>query len=170
MTLRKLFFLLLSLGVLYGAEYDYADDLTPDEAVALIQKEHALLVDVRDPMEYLYASHAVGALNIPVFFVRPTLPPLKQRQLLADKERQNQKAYHQKKSYKPAMTPNKRFVEEVRKALNGHMEHPVIVICRSGERSAFAADKLTKNGFENVYNLDGGMLAWEKDGLPAGGK
>ena len=37
----------------------------------------------------------------------------------------------------------------------------VVVHCRSGKRSATAIDILEKNyGFENLYNLKGGILAW----------
>jgi rhodanese-related sulfurtransferase len=43
---------------------------------------------------------------------------------------------------------------------------PIIVACRSGHRSAGACGILTKNGFENVYNLSGGMIAWEQANLP----
>ena len=41
----------------------------------------------------------------------------------------------------------------------------VVLICRSGARSAMAADALRASGFE-AYNVDGGILAWERDGLP----
>ena len=43
---------------------------------------------------------------------------------------------------------------------------PVAVICRSGRRSAQAADILQKAGFTAVYNVQGGMIAWEQAGLP----
>lgn len=39
-------------------------------------------------------------------------------------------------------------------------ENPVVTVCRSGRRSAIAADILTRAGFTKVYNLSGGMLAW----------
>lgn len=45
-------------------------------------------------------------------------------------------------------------------------EKPMIVTCRSGHRSAIACGKLRKQGFETVYNLKGGMLAWQDAGLP----
>ena len=44
-------------------------------------------------------------------------------------------------------------------------DRPLVVICRSGSRSAFAVDALRASGRE-AYNVDGGMLAWERDGLP----
>ena len=43
---------------------------------------------------------------------------------------------------------------------------PVIAYCRSGNRSNAAGGVLKKNGFENVYNLGGGIVAWEKASLP----
>ncbi len=42
----------------------------------------------------------------------------------------------------------------------------VLVYCRSGQRSGHAASLLRKQGFEEVYNLRGGILAWESDHLP----
>ncbi|RMG37167.1 MAG: rhodanese-like domain-containing protein [Gammaproteobacteria bacterium] len=45
-------------------------------------------------------------------------------------------------------------------------QRPVIVVCRSGSRSGAAASMLRKAGFEQAYNLRGGMLAWENAGLP----
>ncbi len=37
---------------------------------------------------------------------------------------------------------------------------PIILYCRSGKRSLNAARKLEKIGFQEIYNLKGGMLAW----------
>lgn len=42
----------------------------------------------------------------------------------------------------------------------------VIVTCRSGNRSAQITDYLRQQGFENVHNMDGGILAWEAAGYP----
>ncbi len=42
----------------------------------------------------------------------------------------------------------------------------VILGCRSGSRSGRACSILKKNGFEKIYNLRGGVLAWENDNLP----
>lgn len=38
---------------------------------------------------------------------------------------------------------------------------PVYVYCRSGWRSSNAAEILTKNGFKTVYDLKGGINAWQ---------
>jgi rhodanese-related sulfurtransferase len=37
---------------------------------------------------------------------------------------------------------------------------PVVVMCRSGKRSAAAIMQLEANGFTNLSNLKGGILAW----------
>jgi len=42
----------------------------------------------------------------------------------------------------------------------------LVVVCASGNRSAMAATKLAKAGFEPVYNFSGGMGAWQSAGLP----
>ncbi|MFN5208515.1 MAG: rhodanese-like domain-containing protein [Bacteroidota bacterium] len=42
----------------------------------------------------------------------------------------------------------------------------VFVYCLKGGRSASAADYLRKSGFTNVYELQGGIEAWEKEKLP----
>ena len=43
---------------------------------------------------------------------------------------------------------------------------PVIVVCQSGQRSAKVAAQLKKDGFGEVYNLSGGLAAWQQAGLP----
>jgi rhodanese-related sulfurtransferase len=37
---------------------------------------------------------------------------------------------------------------------------PILVVCRSGRRSALACQRLTALGFTRVDNLDGGVSAW----------
>ena len=41
-----------------------------------------------------------------------------------------------------------------------------LVHCAVGGRSAKASDKMTALQFTNVYNLEGGIKAWEKAGKP----
>lgn len=50
--------------------------------------------------------------------------------------------------------------------LEKYRQKPIIVSCRSGHRSANACAKLRKNGFENLFNLKGGVMAWQNAGLP----
>jgi rhodanese-related sulfurtransferase len=45
-------------------------------------------------------------------------------------------------------------------------DKPIVVVCRSGNRSNTACGLLKKSGFENLHNLAGGMIAWEQAGLP----
>jgi phage shock protein E len=42
----------------------------------------------------------------------------------------------------------------------------VYIYCRSGNRSGDAQADMLAKGFKNVVNLGGGILAWEKEGLP----
>lgn len=45
-------------------------------------------------------------------------------------------------------------------------DQPIVVVCRSGNRSGTACSLLGKQGFTQAYNLAGGVLAWQKDKLP----
>ncbi|TWR29764.1 rhodanese-like domain-containing protein [Mucilaginibacter pallidiroseus] len=40
-------------------------------------------------------------------------------------------------------------------------DKPVVIMCRSGKRSAAAVMQLEAQGFSNLYNLQGGILAWK---------
>jgi rhodanese-related sulfurtransferase len=42
-------------------------------------------------------------------------------------------------------------------------DKPVVVMCRSGKRSAAAIMQLEQQGFTNLYNLKGGILAWQAE-------
>lgn len=45
-------------------------------------------------------------------------------------------------------------------------ERPIIVMCRSGQRSSTATALLGKQGYAQAYNLSGGVIAWQKANLP----
>jgi rhodanese-related sulfurtransferase len=51
-------------------------------------------------------------------------------------------------------------------ALQKYKEVPVVVTCRSGAQSSMACQLLRKAGFVEVYNLRGGVLAWQNANLP----
>lgn len=98
--------------------------LEPQEAVLKMNREDALVLDVREAAEFAQ-GHIPGARHIP-------LGELARR------------------------------IGELEKFKG----KPIVVACRSGHRSAGACGILEKNGFENVYNLAGGMIAWEAANLP----
>ena len=50
--------------------------------------------------------------------------------------------------------------------LERYREQPIVVVCRSGNRSATACALLGNRQFGQAYNLAGGMLAWQKAGMP----
>jgi len=52
------------------------------------------------------------------------------------------------------------------KKLEKYKSRPIIAVCRSGSRSGAACNALRKAGFEQVFNLRGGMMAWESANLP----
>ena len=41
-------------------------------------------------------------------------------------------------------------------------DEPIYVICRSGNRSAQAAQLLQQRGYMEIYDVSGGMIAWEQ--------
>jgi rhodanese-related sulfurtransferase len=98
--------------------------VSPLQATLLINREDALVVDVREANEYA-AGHLPHARHIPLGAVE------------------------------------KRAGE-----LEKHKTKPLIVVCQSGNRSGSACSALRKSGFEKVFNLSGGMVAWEQAGLP----
>jgi rhodanese-related sulfurtransferase len=49
--------------------------------------------------------------------------------------------------------------------LKQYKDSPVITQCRTGRRSAQALDVLKSAGFSKVYNIDGGIKAWDDAGL-----
>lgn len=47
-----------------------------------------------------------------------------------------------------------------------YKDQPVVVVCRSGNRSGVACGIMKKQGFTQVYNMAGGILAWQQAKLP----
>jgi rhodanese-related sulfurtransferase len=43
---------------------------------------------------------------------------------------------------------------------------PIVLSCRTGNRSTRAATILRRNQFEKVYTLSGGVAAWDKENFP----
>lgn len=93
-------------------------------AVALMNDEGSLVIDVREPHEFS-EGHIENAQHIPLGKI------------------------------------DERLYE-----LEAHKNTPVIVACQSGTRAPQACGKLIKAGFAQVYELQGGMVAWEEQKLP----
>jgi len=100
----------------------------------LAAPEEIKILDVRTFEEYLFIGHAPMAWNIPLAF-------------------QTQKWDADKGRF--AMQPNSDFVSEVKKIANP--EDTLLVMCRSGGRSAMAVDMLAEAGFTNVYTITDGV-------------
>jgi rhodanese-related sulfurtransferase len=73
----------------------------------------------------------------------------------------------------PAMQPNAGFLDELAAAGLKHDDH-VYFICRSGARSAAAAEAALAAGYLHVFNVaegfegrPGAYLGWIRQGLPA---
>lgn len=64
------------------------------------------------------------------------------------------------------------FVQEVLNAVEGDRNAPVVLICRTGNRTGFTRDALEKMGFTNVSHIPEGMAGsaagpgWVRRGLP----
>ena len=96
--------------------------------------EHIKVLDVRTTEEYLFVGHAPMAWNVPLMS--------QTYQWNADKQ-----------SF--AMQPNPDFVSQVME-FSGPTD-TLLVMCRSGGRSAMAVNTLAEAGFTNVYQIVDGM-------------
>lgn len=45
-------------------------------------------------------------------------------------------------------------------------DHPIVLYCGTGGRSALAAETLTRMGYKNVRSMSGGLVAWAEAKLP----
>ena len=61
--------------------------------------------------------------------------------------------------------PESQLAERLGK-LNKYRGRPIIATCRTGQISLKAGGKLVADGFDKVYALNGGILAWEGASLP----
>lgn len=65
--------------------------------------------------------------------------------------------------------PTNGFKDEIKK-LEKHKDSPIIVYCSSGANSGANCKLLRKEGFEKVYMLRGGLMAWRSASLPVSRK
>ena len=59
-------------------------------------------------------------------------------------------------------SPLSKLPEQLSK-LNSYQSKPILIACENGTRSASAAKILAKAGFEQVFVITGGMVAWTED-------
>ena len=50
--------------------------------------------------------------------------------------------------------------------LEKHKDKTLLVYCKSGARAGVACKELGKHGFDKVYSLNGGLMAWQEAHLP----
>jgi rhodanese-related sulfurtransferase len=96
--------------------------------------EHIKVLDVRTTEEYLFIGHAPMAWNIPLMSQTYEWDSAKQHF---------------------AMQPNPEFISQVMEWAKP--DDMILVMCRSGGRSAVAVNRLADNGFTNVFNITDGM-------------
>lgn len=94
------------------------------EATLLINRQDALIVDVRETAEWS-AGHIPNARHI-------------------------------------ALGHLGKHLSEIEK----YKDKPVILVCASGNRSGSACGMLRKAGFQQTFNLQGGIRSWSDAGLP----
>ena len=99
--------------------------LTPAQAVSKLNREKAVVVDLRVP-ETFEVGHLSGAKNLPM----------------------------------------KKLKTEGVSGLPKNKALPIILVCATGGISGKAIPYLTKEGYENVFTLSGGIGAWIKEDFP----
>jgi rhodanese-related sulfurtransferase len=96
--------------------------------------EEVHILDVRTPEEYVFVGHADMARNIPLLFVKHEWNA-ETKQFVVE--------------------PNPDFITDVKNLFAP--TDTILVMCRSGDRSAMAVNAIAKAGFVNVYNIIDGM-------------
>jgi rhodanese-related sulfurtransferase len=100
--------------------------LSPTETHTLLAANaRAVLIDVRDPVEFRFVGHPAGAINIPWKFA-------------------------------PEMRDNPDFVEQVKMRVPDPAT-PILLLCRSGQRSLAAAERLAEAGYTHLANVEEGF-------------
>ena len=105
------------------------EHLEPKAAFEFLKRTaDALFIDCRSEMEFLFVGHPVGALHV---------------------------AWNDG----PDWLVNPHFVGQVKRlAGTNHTTRPIVLICRSGNRSNEAGEELERAGFTRVYNVRHGFI------------
>jgi rhodanese-related sulfurtransferase len=92
------------------------------------------IIDVRTPEEYYFIGHPEMARSIPVGFIK--------YQWNAEKK-------------EPVFVPNPGFMPAMKERYK--TDDKLLLMCRSGGRSALTVNALAEAGFTNAYNIIDGM-------------
>ena len=95
--------------------------------------DHVKLLDIRTPEEYIFVGHPADALNIPFMFQTHQWTP----------------------GGSLAMKPNPKFLEQMQRQFKS--DDTILIMCRSGGRSAKAVDLLAEAGFKKAYTVVDGF-------------
>ncbi|MCA1930433.1 rhodanese-like domain-containing protein [Rheinheimera sp.] len=112
-------------------------ELSVQQLAVLLKTGQARIIDVREPAEFA-TGHIPTAVNMPRGVLEMQLP------------------------LHPAVAEHRDPVL----ALTELASQPLYLICRSGARSALAAESLQRMGFRDLYSIAGGMQAWSESGFP----
>ncbi len=96
--------------------------------------EKVKILDIRTPEEYIFVGHAEMAWNIPLAFQTYDWDSTKQRF---------------------AIKLNPEFVSQIKEQFT--FDDTLLVMCRSGGRSAIAVNLLAEAGFKYAFNITDGM-------------
>ncbi len=146
----------LAFAVMSGARASYAQQGAVDQASAipkakqttlglyltasdafhqwLAGSDHVKIIDVRTPEEYVFIGHPEMAWNVPFMFITHEWDEAKG---------------------KLVMKPNAEFLVQVTKIVQP--TDTILVICRSGQRSAPAVNVLAEAGFKKVFSVVDGV-------------
>lgn len=124
LTLALLGILAALIGTFVYPRIQGIHRITPVDATQMINREEALVLDVRGEAEFK-EGHILNSLHIPM-----------------------------------------KYLSDQMRKMDKHRSRPIITVCRTGQQSAGASAALRKHGFERVYNLSGGILAWQNASLP----
>ena len=126
------------------------EHLTPRQAHSYLKENpDAVFIDCRSEMEYMFVGHPTGAMMVPWY-----------------------------DGAEWELNPH--FVGQVKKLAGANFEkRPIVLICRSGNRSVEAGEALERSGFRHVANVLFGFEGeldeshhrnsrngWRVDGLP----